>query len=74
MGQPRDIQYCKAYIQGYRDGVRDVQSGKDLTNVHSDLTQLPIEAMALSTRAYNCLTRANCHSIGNVLSLDSGRI
>ena len=74
MEQPKDAQYCKAYIMGYRDGVRDAQSGKDLANIDSDLLKLPVEAMEITSRACNCLLWANCYTIGEVLRLDTDDI
>ena len=74
MELPKDPQYCKAYIMGYRDGVRDAKSGKDLTNIDSDLTKLPVETMEITTRARNCLLMAKCYTIGDILLLDSDNI
>lgn len=74
MEQPKDAQCRKAYIMGYRDGVRDAQSGKDLANIDSDLLKLPVEAMEITSRACNCLLWANCYTIGEVLRLDTDDI
>lgn len=74
MEQPKDAQYCKAYIMGYRDGVRDAQSGKNLANIDSDLLKLPVEAMEITTRARNCLLWTKCYTVGDVLHLDADDI
>ena len=74
MELPKDPQYCKAYIMGYRDGVRDAKSGKDLTSIDSDLTKLPVEAMEITTRARNCLLWTKCYTVGDVLCLDTDDI
>ena len=70
MEKPKDSQYYKAYIQGYRDGVNDAHNGKDLENIDSDLAKLPVEAMEITTRACNCLTRAGYKSVSDILELD----
>ena len=71
MEKPKDPQFYHAYILGYRDGVRDALSGKDVHNIHSDIRKLPIEAMEISTRACNCLVRAKYHSVEDILNLDA---
>ena len=74
MEQPKVAQCRKAYIVGYRDGVRDAQNGMDLTNIDSDLLKLPVEAMEITTRARNCLLWTKCYTIGDVLRLDADDI
>lgn len=61
----------EAYLAGYRDGVKDVTSGKAVAWQLSDLGKLPIKAMALSTRAYNCLVNCGCTYVEDVIALSS---
>ena len=66
--------YYEGYLAGYRDGVRDGISGKATVNIGNDLKELPVWAMSLSARACNCLTRAGCKSVADVLSLSDHTI
>lgn len=62
----------KAYMLGYRAGYQDAASGKkdDTKEMHSD----PIEALPLSTRAYNCLHFAGPQYVSEVAALPQQRI
>lgn len=66
--------YYKGYIAGYRDGMADASNGKSIHMLEQDLTMLPIEALNLSARAFNCLTRAGCKYISDVVMLSSHKI
>lgn len=66
--QQRDL-YYKGYVAGYRDGVKDAENGKTVEMMERDIESLPIEELSLSTRAYNCLTRAGCVYIGDIAAL-----
>lgn len=66
--------YCKGYIAGYRDGIKDAFTGKNRLNVESDITALPIITMNLSTRAYNCLFRAGCRYVADVITMSEDTI
>lgn len=69
MQKNQDDHYYKGYIAGYRDGMTDAASGKTAAITESDVINLPIKGMALSTRAYNCLARADCVYIADVAAL-----
>ena len=69
----RDL-YYKGYVTGYRAGIRDGAEGKTLESIEEEVANLPIEALELSARAYNCLTLAGCVYIADVLSLDAHTI
>lgn len=69
-----DDLYQKGYMAGYWDGVSDAANGKAVSKIEGELEMLPINAMNLSTRAYNCLNRAGCESIADVVALDGYRI
>lgn len=56
----KDPIYYEAYLAGYRDGVKDVASGKAAAWKSTDIGNSPIRAMAISTRAYNCLANYGC--------------
>ena len=66
--------YYIGYVRGYRDGLRDAATGKTADMAESDITALPIEAMALSTRAINCLSQAGCVYISDVAALSDHAI
>lgn len=61
--------YYKGYVAGYRDGVRDGANGRNLETLDSDIANYPIEVMALSSRAQNCLSKAGCTYIHDVVTL-----
>lgn len=69
MGQLEEDLYFKGYLAGYRTGIKDAVCGK-ITIVPDDaIAALPLQAMALSTRANHCLHRAGCTCIGDVAVL-----
>jgi len=66
--------YMQGDIAGYSDGVRDANSGKPVDWMTSDLARLPIKAMALSSRATNCLMNYGCTRVEDVIQLSRDRI
>ena len=74
MEQSQNDPYYRGYIAGYRDGIKDGSCGKSASTVESDIVNLPIQAMALSTRAKNCLSQAGCKYIEDVASLNARTI
>ena len=66
--------YSKGYVAGYRAGMEDASRGKTIEMIHQDWVNLPIEALELSTRAYNCLVGAGCVYIADVLALSDQTI
>ena len=74
METAKETQYYKSYIAGYRDGVKDALNGKIQMQSSSDPAKYPIQAMGLSTRAANCLIRAGCQPVADVLSLEEDSI
>lgn len=74
-----DPEACRqAYILGYRAGYRDGHCGNaDLTRQDygtEDGLSEPIEAMRISSRAYNCLNRAGCRYVKDVAALSESQI
>ena len=66
--------FCKGYLAGYRDGLRD---GGSVNIENSDVLNiqlLPIRAMGISTRAHNCLTLMGCKTIADVIAMGSEMI
>ena len=59
----------KAYILGYRAGYRDGIIGKK-----NEIPPEPIEALALSTRAYHCLHYAGWRFVSEVAALKEPQI
>ena len=66
--------YQKGYVTGYWDGVKDAISGNVKDCQTSGIANLPIKAMALSSRAYNCLAQCGCVHVKDVVSLNSDAI
>ena len=65
----------KAYVLGYRAGYEDgLRRCEDTTQIHSDLEKDPIEAMKLSSHAYNCLHRYGYRQIGEITKLPAEKI
>ena len=62
MNMSKDLLYKEGYIAGCWDGVKDAVSGKVNDWQESDTASLPIKAMDISTRAYNCLAICGCPS------------
>ena len=61
--------YQKGYVTGYWDGVKDAISGNVKDCQTSGIANLPIKAMALSSRAYNCLVQCGCVHVKDVVSI-----
>ena len=67
--------YRRGYRQGYRAGYQDAKEGKSGIVMDSDaVAELPIGAMGLSTRAYNCLHRFGCRFVSDVVKLSNLQI
>lgn len=66
--------YYKGYIAGYRDGLKAAHSGQSAELHDESVTGLPILAMALSSRARNCLTQAGCRYVSDVAMLSERQI
>lgn len=60
-------QYNKGYLAGFEDGYQDGRRGAD--RKQDGALGLPIEALNLSTGAYNCLNRMGYVYIGEVAAL-----
>lgn len=70
MEESKGSELYKAYITGYQDGVADAYNGTVLKHSANHLMHMPIAAMELTTRARNCLLRAGCKSVADVIALD----
>ena len=70
MDNRKESELYKAYIAGYRDGVADAYSGKAKNSMSNDPTKIPVSVMGMSTRACNCLVRAGCNTVADILALD----
>ena len=67
--------YRKGYLQGYRMGYQDGKTGKSGIVMESDdMAELPIGAIGLSTRAYNCLFFAGCRIVRDIAGLNETQI
>lgn len=66
--------YHEGYNAGYQNGVYDTRKGVVLTSQDNEQFHLPIECMAISTRARSCLMMANLETIGDVARVSKERI
>lgn len=66
--------FHEGYNVGYQNGVYDAQHGVTLTSQDNEQFRLPIECMAISTRAQSCLKIANLQTIGDVARVSGERI
>jgi len=66
--------YHKGYADGYQKGIGDSSFEDFRKNLPEHLLNMPIETMGLPTHAYNCLFRAKCERIQDVVSLDEDGI
>lgn len=66
--------FHEGYNAGYQNGVYDTQHGVTLTSQDNEQFRLPIECMAISTRALSCLTCAHLQTIGDVARVSGDQI
>ena len=66
--------YFEGYMSGYRDGIRNTLHSMEKKNEQEDFADLPISAMCISTRAKNCLRKAGCENITDVMELQEKKI
>ena len=62
------------YDQGYQDGYSDGKNGREQPSVSEEIMNHPIESLGLSVRAFNCLRRAQCLRVGDVIRLSAEQI
>ena len=74
MNKPTDSPYYQGYIAGYRDGIAAASNGEAVHVAENDLASLPIKAMVISSRAYNCLLRSGCIHISDVANISDSTI
>lgn len=61
--------YQKGFDDGYKQGVEDAPHGVSKIGVSVTVASLPIEALDLSTRAFNALKAAGFNDIGDITTL-----
>ena len=66
--------YKQGYTAGYQAGVEATMQGRQVVNVAEEIATLPVELMEVSTRAKNCLRKAGCNNIGNVIALEMNAV
>jgi len=70
--------YQRGYIQGFHTGYKKAESdfscGENHKCAMKDILELPIQALGLSTRVENCLIRAGCSSIQDVVNIQDPKI
>lgn len=63
--------YCEGYAAGDWDGVRDAEIGRVSSRQALDMGKMPVRAMGISARGYNCLTCYGCTWVEDVVSLNA---
>lgn len=66
--------YKVGYKQGYKDGNADGRNGVEQPAISDKLLNHPINSMGLSVRAFNCLHRASCERVGDVVRMTEYQI
>lgn len=66
--------YLAGYRKGYAEGVENTRQGVKPVISKSEILDIPIEAMPISTYAKNCLIRANILHIRDLIALDEQNI
>lgn len=66
--------YNLGYKAGYKEGADDAANGRSHSFGKEEELQLPVEVLGLSVRAYNCLIRIGCKTIGDVARISDGQI
>lgn len=66
--------YKTGYKQGYKDGYEDGKNGVEKQPISEELLNHPIDSMGLSVRAFNCLQRARCERVGDVVRMSEYQI
>lgn len=66
--------YKTGYDQGYNDGYEDGKNGVEKPVISEELLNHPIDSMGLSVRAFNCLLRARCERVGDVVRMSEYQI
>lgn len=66
--------YKVGYAQGYKDGNADGKNGVEQPSISEELLNHPIDSMGLSVRAFNCLLRARCERVADVVRLSEYQI
>lgn len=55
----------------YQKKAQELEQGKDVVralSAHKNRMAIPIEELDLSVRAYNCLSRAGCKTVGDIIT------
>ncbi len=66
--------YGRGYMDGYRAALEDNAAGTLPGSGNKDVALLSIAHLELSARAWNCLTRQGCSTIGDVMALPADTI
>ena len=66
--------YKTGYDQGYKNGYLDGKNGTEQLSISEELLNYPIESLGISVRAFNCLRRAKCLRVGDVVKLSAVQI
>ena len=73
-----DSVHTKAYLAGYKAALEmaelymiDISAADVCPEKYRIEREIPIWELELSTRSYNCLTRAGCKTVGDILKLSN---
>ena len=57
--------------EAYQKKMKELELGEDVVQAideHKNRMAIPVEELDLSVRAYNCLTRAGCRTVGDIVT------
>ena len=67
-------EYMKAYESGYDAAMEDAKKGFSRTQKDISIMNLPLEALQLDTRSYNCLYYYGCRTVGDCIKMEEEQI
>ena len=66
--------YERGFRHGYQKAIEDLMNGEPSTMIPTEIAQLPLDAVNLSSRARNCLHYAGCRCLADVCGLSEIQI
>ena len=67
-------EYERGFRHGYQKAIEDFKNGELHTSIPTEVAQLPLDAVNLSSRARNCLRCAGCRCLADVCGLSEMQI
>ena len=66
--------YERGFRHGYQKAIEDFMNGELSTTIPTEIAQLPLDAVNLSSRARNCLQFIGCRCLADVCNLSETQI